>query len=541
MKIFLLTISIILSLIVPSISQTQLPQVPYQKINYLGLDPLWHETSQDTTFVSNSLDGFNHFRPGYSNTLIYGDFLYTVLSINETYSVAYGSYLQCRNLTTGKLLWQHELSVRKTGNYEVIRLLEIDNDGNLLVIGQVKSNDSITEQGFTFQENMILFRRKYIPSTGDVLEYFQRNFDDKEAFLMTSSIVRRAKHSYLLREDEMLRYIGSVKINDTNYLRSVLLDNTGKKISEESLLKFKYTTYYFNLIQIAPDTFIQVEINYSDSTILFRHLSPDLQEYATYTTPKLKSRPELLEFVKLSADKKKILFEYIDSNDPFFNFVELLVYDTKANLIKRAALDNYNSNYFEVLKWEEDDKDFTVLKPDIVEDENDERVSIMNVSTYNDYDGESIINTFTSTDPKRYAVPYNTIPLNENNYLIQFGELRNASTNFRDIGAYAISQMLLDGKILFLPSSIDDVASESSTITLYPNPTRDDFTLTFDTEYTGTIQVYSMSGQLQLQKTVSHTITDQVDISTLDAGMYIIQCISSDHKRSPVSLKLVKM
>ncbi len=523
-------------------AQAQLPKVPYEKIDYIGLNPIWYETCQDTSFVTNKMDGYNHFRPGFATPLIVGEYIYTSQSINESNSPLFGTYIDCRELATGKLVWQEEFSVRKSGNYEVVRMIEMNEQNELIVTGQLKKRGTNEPNIVIHHDDLILFTRKYVAATGELLDFSHRDFDDNEAFLMSTSIYRKAKHSYLIREDEMLRYIGSVKLNDTNYLRSVLLDNTGKKIGEESLLKFKYTTFYFNLIQIAPDTFIQVEINYSDSTLLFRYLSPDLQEYATYTTPKLKSRPEFLEFVKLSTDKKKILFEYIDRNDPFFNFVELLVYDTKANLLKRAALDNYNSDYFTVMKWEDDDdKGFTVLKPDIVKDENNEWISIMIVSTYDDTNGEYIINTFKSTDPLRYAVPYNTIRISDDKYFIQCGEHRNISAYTGDSGAFAMSHMLLDGKILFLPSSTDDVATESSAIALYPNPTRDDFTLTFDTEYTGTIQVYSMSGQLQLQKSVSHTVTDQVDISTLDAGMYIIQCISSDHKRSPVSLKLVKM
>ncbi len=542
MKIFLLTISIILSLLVTSNSQIKFPEVPYEKIEYVGLNPIWYETCQDTAFVTNKIDGYNHFRPGFARPLIVGEYIYSSQSINETNSPLFGTYIDCRELATGKLIWQEEFSVRKSGNYEVVRMIEMNEQNQLIVTGQLKKRGTNEPNLVVFHDDMILFTRTYVAATGELLDFTHRALDDEDAFLMSTSIYRQAKHSYLFRENDLLRYIASVNINDTFYLRSLLLDDTGKKLGDESLLKFKFTTHYSNLIQLAPDTFIHVEIKFSDSTLLFRHLTADLQEFASYTTPQIRSTPEFLEFVKLSSDKKKILFEYIDRNDPFFNFAELMVYDTKGNLIKQAALDNYNSNYFEVLKWEDDDDiGFTVLKPDIVKDENNNRISIMNVSVYDDENGEYIINTFTSTDAKRYAIPYHTIPLEGDKYFIQLGEQRNSTNSEKDYGAFAISQMLLDGKILFLPSSTDDVATESSTIALYPNPTRDDFTLDFDTEYTGTIRVYDVSGQLQLQKSVSHTVTDQVDISTLDAGMYILQCISSDHKRSPVSLKLVKM
>ena len=488
------------------------------------------------------MDGYNHFRPGDPLPLIHENKIYTVSNINHSSGPYYGSYIQCRDMETGQLIWQYLVGVKESGHFEVIRLMYIDNNNKLCVISQIRKVPIDSNNTPNFLEDMIIRKLVFDPEYGDKLYDFHRNFDDENAFETQISVFKTAKYSYIFREDTLLRYIEPVKINDTFHLRSVLLDETGKKVGNESLLKFKYITHYFNLIQFAPDTFMHVEINYADSTLLFRYLSPDLQEYATYTTLKLKSTPEFLEFVKLSADKKKILFEYIDRNDPFFNFVELLVYDTKANLLKRTALDNYSSNYFEVLKWEDDgDEAFTVLKQQIIKDENNNRISVLNVSIYDDKNEEYIINTFKSTDPKRYAVPFTNVLLNDDRYFIQCVEFRNSSAFSRDIGAYAVSQMLLDGKILFLPSNTEDLTTVSSAIKAYPNPAIDEFILAFDTEYTGTIQVYSMGGQLLLQKSVSHTQSEQIDILTLDPGMYMVQCIPSDHKISPVTLKLVKM
>ncbi len=538
----LYSIFTILFVIVSAQSQSQLPSVPYEKTDYIGLNPIWYETCEDTGFISDKIDGYNHFRRGDPLPLLHEKKIYSVQNINYSTGPFYGSYLQCRDIETGQLLWQYLVGVKENGHQEVIRLLYLDEDNKLNVISQIRKETFGNGNVPPFLEDMIVRKMIFDTDDGDKLYDYHRDFDDEDAFTTQFTVFKQAKYSYFFKEDTLLRYMEPVKINDTFHIRSVLLDETGKKVGNESLLRFKYITQYFNLIQFSPDTFIHVEINFSDSTLLFRYISPDLQEYATYTTPKIRSTPEFLEIVKLSSDKKKILFEYIDRNDPFFNFVELLVYDVKGNLIKRAPLDNYSSNSFEVLKWEDDEDDgFTVLKQNLVQDENNNIRSVMNVSIYDDENGERIINTFTSTDSLRYAAPVVMLSLPDDIYYTQFAEFRSESVFSRDFGAYAISQMLLDGKILFSPSSTEEVATESSTIALYPNPTRDDFTLDFDTEYTGMIQVYSMSGQLQLQKSVSHTVTDQVDISTLDAGMYIVQCISTDHKRSPVSLKLVKM
>lgn len=542
MKTIIYIFIFLFGIIVSVKSQTQLPSVPYEKTEYVGLNPIWYETCNDSSFITDKMDGYNHFRPGDPLPLIHENKIYTVSNINDSSTPYYGSYLQCRDIETGQLIWQYLVGVRESGHFEVIRLMYIDNNSRLCIISQIRNKMYDPAVNLFFLEDMILSKRIFDADEGELLFSYKRGFDDDEAFKMQFSNNKTAKYSYLFKEDTLLRYIDPIKINDTFYLRSVLLDETGKKVGNESLLKFKYITHYFNLIQFAQDTFMHVEINYADSTLLFRYLSPDLQEYATYTTPKIKSRPEFLEFVKLSADKKKILFEYLDRNDPFFNFVELLVYDSKANLQKRAALDNYSSNYFEVLKWEDDsDEAFTILKPNIVKNENNERVSIMNVSIYDDQNGEFIVNTFKSSNPLRYSAPFLVMPLNDDKYFVQFADIANTSSFNRDPGALAVSQMLLDGKILFLPSNTEDLTIISSVIKAYPNPAIDEFILAFDTEYTGTIQVYSMGGQLLLQKHVSHTQSEQIDILTLDPGMYMVQCIPSDHKISPVTLKLVKM
>jgi hypothetical protein len=523
-------------------AQVQLPGEPYAKIEYEGLNPIWYETCIDTTFKNSRMDGYNHFRPGDVSPMILNNKVYMTFNINESSDPFYGNYIQCRDLTTGELIWQYMLGVKESGHQEAVRLMNVDGSNRLNVISQIKKAIFDPNNNVYFYEDMILSKRIFDADSGELLFSYRRDFNDVDAYEMQFSTDKRAKYSYLIPENEYFRYIAPTKINDSFFLKSLLLDETGKKVGEESLLKFKLSTTYFNLIQISADTFIHVEINYADSTLLFRYISPDLKEYATYTTPKLKSRPEFLEFVKMSVDKKKILFEYLDRNDPFFNFVELLVFDTKANLLKRAALDNYSSNYFEVLKWEDDgDEAFTVLKQEIIKDENNNRISVLNVSIYDDQNGEYIINTFKSTEPTRYAVPFNNVLLNDDQYFIQFAEFRNASAFSRDFGAYAISQMLLDGNTLFLPSNTEDLTTVSSTIKAYPNPTTDEFTLDFDTEYTGTIQVYSMGGHLLLQKSVSHTRSEQIDMATLDAGMYMVQCIPSDHKISPVTLKLVRM
>lgn len=522
-------------------AQTQLPQVPYEKTNYLGLNPIWYETCQDTSFVTNKMDGYNHFRPGFATPLIVGDYIYSSYSINETNSPLFGTYINCRELSTGKLIWQDELSARKSGNYEIVRLIEMDEKNQLIITGQIKKRDFIESDTVSFRENLILFFRVYEASTGELLDFSHRDFEDVEAIRMNTSIYRNSKHSYLIREGEMLRYIDIVDINDTFHLRSILIDNSGKKIGEESMLRFKFSPFFFNLFQLTIDTFINVEVDYSNGTLLFKYISPDLREYASYTTPPTRTKPKFFIALKLSEDKKTILFKYFYRLFVFYSFTELIVYNTKANLVKRATIDNNLNSTFEVLEWENvEDETFTILNQQIIKDENNAWISVMKVSEYDDENGEYIINTFKSANPLRYLAPNLSLSLPSDKYFFQFTDVADLSPFTIDLGAYAISQMLLDGKTLFSPSRTEDV-SVSSRIALYPNPTIDGFNLAFDTEYSGTIQVYNVSGQLLLQKAVSHTLTEQIDISILDVGLYVVHCISSDHKRSPATLKLVKM
>ena len=134
MKTIIYIFIFLFAIIVSLKSQTQHPSVPYEKTEYLGLNPIWYETCQDTSFVTNKIDGYNHFRPGYATPLIVGDYIYTSQSINETNSPIFGTYIDCRELATGKLVWQEEFSVRKSGNYEIVRLIEMDENNNLVLL-----------------------------------------------------------------------------------------------------------------------------------------------------------------------------------------------------------------------------------------------------------------------------------------------------------------------------------------------------------------------------------------------------------------------
>ena len=102
MKTLIYTLACTCITIISINAQTQLPEVPYQKMNYMGLNPIWYETCQDSTFVTNKIDGYNHFRPGFATPLIVGDFIYSSQSINETNSPLFGTYIDCREISTGK-------------------------------------------------------------------------------------------------------------------------------------------------------------------------------------------------------------------------------------------------------------------------------------------------------------------------------------------------------------------------------------------------------------------------------------------------------
>ena len=151
-----------------AIGQVKLPEVPYEKTEYVGLNPMWYETCNDSTFMSNRMDGYNHFRPGDVKPIIHNDKIYMTFNINESSDPFYGNYLQCRDLKTGQLIWQYLMGVRESGHQEGIRMVYFDENERLIVITQIKKGVFDSNNNVYFHEDVILGKRIFNAENGEL-------------------------------------------------------------------------------------------------------------------------------------------------------------------------------------------------------------------------------------------------------------------------------------------------------------------------------------------------------------------------------------
>lgn len=121
---------------------------------------------------------------------------------------------------------------------------------------------------------------------------------------------------------------------------------------------------------------------------------------------------------------------------------------------------------------------------------------------------------FTSGSPQNYTVD-NTGKLyfSGNNLLIK----TSSSANDVTIPISIISQVLFSNSFL----GTSEIGSNSSQLTLYPNPSSDFIKIKSPKNEKLSVQIFSATGQLVLKG--SYKSEENIDVNKLSAGVYLIQ------------------
>jgi len=82
---------------------------------------------------------------------------------------------------------------------------------------------------------------------------------------------------------------------------------------------------------------------------------------------------------------------------------------------------------------------------------------------------------------------------------------------------------------------INEIANEKA-ITVYPNPSSDKITVSFSSNEKGELQILNLSGQLIFYKEIN-SMREEIDVSKLPAGVYLITATNATRKLENVFLK----
>lgn len=526
------------------------PLRPFEKINYTGIAPIWHEAVYNNNVLSDTLDGYNHFKSieGLA-PIIFEDKVITAYLLSGPNYGFYGGYIEFRDINNGTLLWSYRYGQYDGKHQEVTRLMYIEN-GQLVTINQLNRDAFDKNYEKSYFPRMIISKRVYDLNSGSIISYEHRPFDDLGAYDTNYNVVYFSRDFSFYKEGKNIRYIYQSKGINKDVINSVLLDQSGALISKDTLL-FADLSYYFNFTQLHEDTLLSIQFLGDPNSLVFHYLSPDLKLYKTVTSNYVFDELPGYNFLKkVSGDKTKLLFNNL-RNDFYPNsYYEVFIFDVQSGeLTKKVSFkDMYAEWGYELLNWEDSVDSILIIhgrfkdKP-----QTNETYSALNFLKVGDIDSLSLIREYEPTDLLRLAAPYDFIKLSEEKYLIYFVErglrtnpITNKINGF-DRNGVALSMMLLDLNDLGLLSSITESNSIHLNLNIYPNPSSDIITIHTDVPFSGDVFVSDISGRpiVNHQQIEIGSNGMTIDISKFESGMYIVHYLSKNGKH--IAKKVIKM
>ena len=515
------------------------PAVPYEKIHYEGLNPDWYETTYDPTAVTDSFDGYNHLRWTYNVP----ELRYENLMITPQYSYKVGlngSFIECRSIDDGSLLWQQKFTIDSVDHVELIAHMYVNTDRQLVVYSHKERKPYVKYEFQFFFKDMILTKRVYDLNTGALVSYFHRDYDDTDAFKTVTSF-HTIGGSLLFNENKLLRYIEKISIGNSVYMKSCLLDETGARVSKiDSILVENFTILNYTVV-LHKDTILDIQSNRNTHQLIFRYLSPDLKLYHEVVTDSLPYDITYITYKQLSSDGSKFLFHNYNETDDGYQ-QEVMVFDKKGKIIKYKFLPSYAAA-FHVLEWEDIDRDIIIMdKLNAVV--NDTAMSLLRVLKLREGQDKEVIKYFKADNFLRWAGPLSSHKLPNNKYYLRMFESAFKSGTviyFPDEHASAYSQMVVDIANLGLTTSTSDEVLGSARANIFPNPVQELCNITFDELFSGTITIHNTNGQMLQSLLVKSSNVIQFPTSNYSAGLYFIVCRDMKGVKKDITLKFIKL
>lgn len=520
-----------------------LPNVPYENISFEGLNPDWYETTYDIIGVTDSLDGYNNFLSTYGVPILYyKDLIVKPYFSRSPYGIN-GSYIECRSIKNGHLLWQQKFTLNEIDHIELIAFMYVDNNDQLVVISHKERKPYIKYDFQFYFSEMIITRRVYNINTGNLITYFHRKYDDPEAF-KTSITNLTIGSSKIFQENEYLRYIEKFSNDERLYLKSCLLDETGALVGKVDTMLIEKFTLGLNILQIHSDTLLEVQMNRNTHHLYLRYLSPSLKllyEVETDSLPWDPTNISLKQFCKQSG--KLFLINYFPSNGtPNYNH-EFIVLNSRGKITKYGFLPFKNFDY-QILEWNDNSPKFLVLDRHF-DQKIDNHKSLLRIYSIGPDSIMQPIKSFNADNNLRFATPVSSIKLSDHKYHLNFDEgafKSGININFLDYFASAQSQMVVDIENLGLPTNLINYDYETTVqLKAYPNPTQNESFIDFDSGFTGNISIYNSVGQKMDDFHISNQ--KQVVLSTNHylAGIYYILCKDTNSSNKLQLAKLLKV
>ncbi len=516
-------------------SQVGLPVRPYEKIQYTGINPVWHETSYDSLWKDGKyLDGYNHYRLStnitFNSYVTDKDHIYLAIKQNGPYGV-YGGYVECRSIKDGKMVWRHSFGVFDGGHVEIPKWISLENEDVVLYSFTKRTPFNMSDS--EYMTDLILTKRVYNKITGEQLAVKRGDYDDKN--------IKNFRHfnftfldSYIFKDKDGMRCIENDYYSlDTTWnvtYKSYALDDDSRIMALDSA-RFNSVSYK-NIFQIHPDTLLLVEFtDEGDNRMRLNYLSPTLKKYySVLMDHQFDHYPVFSEVMMYSIEKRKFVIHNERNLLPPNRYLEVYVVGFDGTVHSKHFFTERTNANFCYLEWEDGEVVFMDFKYDRIDTT---AVSTLNVFTKNEFEPRKIIKSFRSTDDRRSARPIGVFYEDEDHYLINFNERAykvNYETNTLVLDdAAAMSHMLISKKELGLGSvSVSD--EKNNDVMLYPNPAMGQIHISHTGIEVHQVTLTDISGREVLRDVGGADITS-LSTAHLPSGWYVATIWSADGKR----------
>jgi hypothetical protein len=523
---------IILIILSCSIYGQYTPHRPYEKITFKNVDPMYYTTFHDKDFRELGSDGYNCF--GDINAvkpLLYNNLYFTIhFNVLATSSNFGNYYITCMDLNDGIVKWQKKVFLEDVPNMEIPRILKINKNYDLEIIGQKKITQFENTQEFY---DLILFKRTYSIATGSLKSLEHRPFDDNAAYHMRFVLF---EVPLIFEENEnKFRVVEKIDIEGNVGYKSFTLDETGALSSGPDTIKYAYFDDFVNGVNIAPvghDSLLMIEIGFdqmSEAFIALKYLSYDLEliEEIKIKSPVTDNLP-YIKLVDISPDNSKYLIQIAQFENLEFpqDHTLAMVLDKHGNVIKQMRL---KSGYGPIYDWYHDDSIFYRYGSHI-------GINKVPLSSQNAVIFSTSIGDFQNTIEKEFIINdslrvafISRLFRYKNKEIVVFNEIAYKLEDFnyiRDYPAFATSIMAFN-KGDFLPENVLTSSIETELLSIktesksFPNPSLGQFSLNIQ-GMTGDadVRIFDIAGHnVYIRHSVSNGETN-MDLSSLVSGTY---------------------
>lgn len=525
-RIYILILIFIIRVV--SYSQTSvLPQRPYEKISFEGLNPVWHETCFDPAFIGgDTCDGYNLYeRSFYEDVLFEYPYFYKIHHRWGVYQ-ANGTYIQKRNIETGELVWQTYYGLPVDERQEFGRLLYINAQDQLEVISLLKRTPYMDPGDFFTSYVTIPSKRIYDKHSGTLLFAELPEVNDTTLFHTNFSVWSNYNKFFRKNTDSLIFYKLDVKIDNgwffNHEFTPVSINIKKDEINSKKLAGNDRTTRE-NLIRLHENEYLLVEIGDDSGQAVFLYLDSTFNLKEKYFSEPIGINISSLKFRSYDPVRKTILLTYEHPQNGINSTPQdILVLNRYGKIIRRGSFKAQYTQTYEILTGN-DHSDFKILANGIGFDENKKMFSFLDVLDWKE-DSFHVVKRYYAKDSLRIFADFQIHQVTPDHYLINGWERSyfydQAGFAEFDIFSSAISWMYIKASDLITVNTTN--IQHDLPCKLYPIPAHDRLTIEFDTPVTGKISIYDMLGRYVHTFDIENVLKTETDLSFLQQGSYVL-------------------